>query len=86
MNGGKEHHRSFLGLEYGGDWHKKLILLIAYVFGSGCGGLILMIGNILNFNIQGAAGAGIGWLVILPRLFHSMEEGQPEQKKEQEDD
>lgn len=76
-------HKSLLNLGY--KSYKKIpFLLLAYVFGAGGVGLMGVMINVLSFHINGAIGAGIGWPVILPRIFQAIEAKAPEQKIERE--
>lgn len=63
-------NKSLLNLTYN---HKIPFLLLAYVIGAGGVGFIAVIMNILNFHVMGAVGAGVGWPIILPRIFSSFE-------------
>lgn len=85
----KMNQTSLLNLNYKNP--KKIPgFVFAYVFGAGGVGFIGAIFNFLNFNINGAIAAGLGWPFILPRLFQAAggkaKEEEPKQNIEQEVD
>ncbi|VVB85175.1 Uncharacterised protein [uncultured archaeon] len=75
-------NKSLLNLTYD---YKVPFLLVAYVIGAGGVGFIGVIINILNFHVMGAIGAGVGWPIILPRIFSSVEAKVDEQKINKEE-
>ncbi len=78
-------NKSLLNLTYK-NYNKIPVLLFAYVAGAGGVGFVGVIINILNFHVNGAISAGIGWPLILPRIFASLEAGVKEQQIRREEE
>lgn len=75
--------RSLLGLSYSGV--KIFVVWGLWGVGAGIGGFMGGIINIFQMNLQACASVGIGWPLILPRIFESTmatEETQSETKEE----